>query len=117
MSQIYIDANQIAAFIANKVGVFAVPSSRLRADVGAVQIEKLIVGVVTDPQPAVRLSFDMPEGFGVTLMVKLREFAADPGRYMVDLFENLQGIRHAAWMRRQGRQAEVAAVYEAMQHA
>lgn len=117
MSQIYLDANQIAAFIANKVGVFAVPSPRLRADVGAVQIEKVMLREVTGEQPAVRLSFDMPEAFGVTLMVKLREFGADPGRYMANLFENLQGIRHAAWMRRQGRQAEIAAVYEGMQHA
>jgi hypothetical protein len=117
MSQIYVDANQVAAFIATKVSGFAVPSARLRADVGAVQIDKVLVREVTGQEPAVRLSFDMPEAFGVELLVKLREFAASPAGYMADLFDNLQGICHAAWMRRQGRQAEVAAVYEAMQHA
>ncbi|MBD9415919.1 hypothetical protein IB234_15255 [Pseudomonas sp. PDM16] len=117
MSQIYVDANQIAVFVATKVSPFAVPSTRLRADVGAVQIEKVMVREVSGEEPAVRLSFDMSGGFGVQLLVKLREIAADPAGYMAALFDNLHGIRHAAWMRRQGRQAEVAAVYEGMKHA
>lgn len=116
MSQIIIDANQVADFIARKVGVFAVPSERLRADIGSVQVEKVVMREPAGPQPALRLSFDMAEAFGVELLVKLQEFAADPAGYMVDLFENLRGIRHAASMRRNGRQAEIAAVYEGMRN-
>ncbi|WXL27752.1 hypothetical protein WG219_09995 [Ectopseudomonas mendocina] len=117
MSKIYVDANQGAVFIATKVSVFAVASARLRTDIGAVQIDNVLVREASGQLPAVRLSFEMPEALGVELLVKLDEFAADPAGYLFDLFDNLQGIRHAALMRRSGRKDEVSAVYEAMKHA
>jgi len=112
MSQILIDANQVADFIARKVDAIAVPSPRLRADVGAVQVDKVLLREPVGEQPSLRLSFETADAFGVELMVKLREFATDPNAYMADLMENLQGIRHAGRLRRNNRQAEIAAVYE-----
>ena len=109
---ITVTAAQVAAFVANKLTPLAVPSPRLRHDIGAIQIDCGIIVEHYEEHPAVCLQFDTAAGMGVELSVRLAEFAVDPTAYMRDLLENLQGIQHAAQLRRDGRQAEVAAVSE-----
>ncbi|EIY2512148.1 hypothetical protein ACUHOO_000789 [Pseudomonas aeruginosa] len=106
---------QVADIIARQVVPFAVPGSRLRKDIGNVQVGgPVIIKEVSGEVPAVLLAFEMEGEYGVELQVKLPEFAADPAAYIRDLLENLRGIRYSADRRRLGRQAEIAAVYEGL---
>ncbi|SEJ46619.1 hypothetical protein SAMN05216201_10982 [Pseudomonas linyingensis] len=109
---ITVNAAQVAAFVAGKLAPLAVPSPRLRPDIGAIQIDRGIIVEHYEEHPTVRLQFDTAAGMGVELNVRLAEFAADPATYMRDLLENLQGIQHAAQLRRAGRQTEIEAMHE-----
>ncbi len=109
---ISVTAAQVAAFVAGKLASLAVPSPRLRQDIGAIQIDRGIIVENYEEHPTVRLQFDTAAGMGVELNVRLAEFAADPAAYMRDLLDNLQGIQHAAQLRRGGRQAEIEAMHE-----
>jgi hypothetical protein len=111
---ITIERAQVATFIASKLAALAVPSPGVRADIGPVQVDKVLLVEHFDEHPAIRFRFEMAGGFGAEVSVKLAEFGASPSAYMRDLLENLQGIRHAAHQRRAGRMAEVSAVYSQM---
>lgn len=111
---ITIERAQVANFIASKLAVLAVPSPSVRADIGPVQVDNVLLVEHFEEHPAIRFRFELPGGFGAEVRVKLAEFAAGPATYMRDLLEHLQGIRHAAMQRRAGRMAEVSAVYAQM---
>lgn len=111
---ITVDRAQVASFIASKLAELAVPSHSVRADIGPVQVDSVLLVESFEEHPAIRFRFEIPGGFGAEIRVKLSEFAAAPATYMRDMMENLQGIRHAAMQRRAGRMSEVAAVYSQM---
>lgn len=119
MSNLFItvERGQVASFIASKLAPLAVPSQQVRNDVANIQIDQVLVVENYDEHPAVQFKFDVAEGMGLEIRVKLTELAANPAAYMRDLLENLQGIRHAALQRRSGRRAEVAQVYRQMEAA
>lgn len=111
---ITVSPAQVANFIAGKLAEIAVPSTRLRQDIGPIQVDRINLVENNEAHPALQFKFDVAEGMGLEIRVKLAEFAASPAAYIRDLLENLQGIRHAALQRRAGRQAEVDAVYSLM---
>ncbi|WP_347506191.1 hypothetical protein [Pseudomonas anguilliseptica] len=78
------------------------------------QVDQVVLIENHDEHPAIQFNFDVAEGMGLEVRVKLAEFAANPATYMRDLLESLQGIRLAALQRRAGRQDEIAAVYRQM---
>lgn len=112
----HIDVNRrdVAIFIASKLAPMAAPSLKLRNDLANIQIDNVKIEESYHEHPALRIKFDIAEGMGVELLVKLAEFAINPTQYMRDLFENLEGIRYAAISRRNGRQAEIASVFSQM---
>lgn len=111
---ITIERGQVANFIASKLAALAVPSPGVRADIGPVQVDNVLLVEHFVEHPAVRFRLELVGGFGAEVLVKLAEFGAGPSAYMRDLLENLQGIRYAAQQRRAGRMAEVSAVFSQM---
>ena len=119
MSKTYIDVNRrdVATFIASKLAPMAVPSLKLRNDLANIQIDNVKIEESYHQHPAVRLNFEIAEGMGIELLVKLVDFALDPTGYMRDLLENINGIKHKALNRRNGRKAEVSSMYQQMRVA
>lgn len=109
-----VDYQQIAGFVANKLQEVAVPSSTLRKDIGDIQVDPVIIIENYEEIPAIRLEFEMDGGFGMEVKVRVKDFVANPQAYMRDVFENVNGIRYAAELRRQGHDAQVRQVMNAM---
>ncbi|MHB0820119.1 hypothetical protein ACYCFK_17815 [Stutzerimonas stutzeri] len=97
-----IEAKQVAVAIARQLARIAVPTHRNRQDVGAVQIDPCKIEVGAREFPGVRLMFDVPEGYGLTLHVRLDQFAADPAGYLADLFQRINVMREQAKQNRAG---------------
>jgi hypothetical protein len=116
MKTINIGWKQVADVIARLVAPMAVQSLQLRRDIGLVQVDSVEIKELDSVHSAVRVQFEMADALGVLLNVKLAEFAANPVKYMQDLLVNLREIEHSTKLRRAGRQAEINAVYEAMNH-
>ena len=115
----HIDVNRrdVAIFIASKLAPMAVPSLKLRNDLANIQIDNVKIEESYHEHPALRIKFDIAEGMGVELLVKLLDFALDPVGYMRDLMENLNGIKFQALNRRNDRQAEVSSMFQQMRTA
>lgn len=91
------------------------PSRRFRPDVGAVQIDMIVISEkVSQPEPGMRLQFEVEGNMGVTFNIKLLEFVRDPAAYVRDLFEHLAPMRrNMLRMRRHKRDADTA-IYRAL---
>lgn len=100
--KVIVEAKQIAAAIAMQLKLIAVPTHRNRPDVGDVQIDPCKIEVGARVFPGVRFKLDVPEGFGVTLHVRLDQFAADPASYLADLFQRINAMRQQAKAQRAG---------------
>lgn len=116
MTTMFIEWKQVADVIARLVAPLTVQSFQLRRDIGLVQVDAVEIKEPDGGHPAVRVQFEMAHDLGVTLNVKLAEFAADPVNYMQDLLANLRKLEHGAKLRRSGRLAEIKNVHEAMIH-
>ncbi|MCU1717321.1 hypothetical protein [Pseudomonas sp. 5P_3.1_Bac2] len=114
MTTMFIEWKQVAGVIARLVAPLAVQCFQLRRDIGLVQVDAVEIKEPDGAHPAVRVQFEMAHEMGVTLNVKLAEFANDPVNYMQDLMANLRKLEHGAKLRRCGRQAEINNVHEAM---
>lgn len=114
---ITVEHRQVASFIASKLAPLAVPSHQVRNDVANIQVDPVLVVENHDEHPAIQFKFDVADGMGLEVRVKLAEFAANPAGYMRELMESVQGIRIAALQRRNDRRAEVAQVYRQMEAA
>ncbi|MGP9826889.1 hypothetical protein ACT048_20665 [Ectopseudomonas khazarica] len=108
--KITVEAKQIAVAIAKQLARIAVPTHRNRPDVGDVQIDPIQIEVGAREFPGVRFAFDVPEGFGVTLHVRLDQFAADPAGYLADLFQRISAMRIQAKQQRAGTISNALAV-------
>lgn len=100
------------ALIQHKV---AVPSKRFRPDVGPIQIDMIVIEEkVTQPQPGMRLQFEIEGGMGVTFNIKLAELVKDPAGYVRDLFEHLGPMRRNVLRRRRHKRALDDAFYQSL---
>jgi hypothetical protein len=113
VTTITVNPKQIAVFIATKLREIAYPALGIRNDVGPVQIDFVNVSEGIKDIPAVQFKFELQENMGVTIVVKLSEFAADPIGYMRDLLTNLNGIRHSAMERRNGVHQQASSLIKA----
>lgn len=100
--KIDIDAKQVAVAIAQQLKGIAVPTHRNRPDVGDVQVDPCKIEVGAREFPGVRFKFDVPEGYGLTLHVRLDQFAVDPLCYLAELFQNINEMRLKAKQQRAG---------------
>lgn len=90
-------------------------SERFRPDVGPVQIDMIVIEErVTRPEPGMRLQFEVEGDMGVTLNIKLLEFAADPAGYIRDLFAQLAPMRRNVMRLRRNKQDANRAIYRAI---
>jgi hypothetical protein len=108
--RIELEARQAAAFIAGQLGRIAVPTQRNRSDVGPVQIDPVRITEGAREFPGMRFTFDIAEEFGVTLHVRLDEFAADPARCLAEQFAQLNALRYRAQRARTETLTSVMAV-------
>jgi len=91
------------------------PSRRFRPDVGPVQIDMIVIEEkVTQPQPGMRLQFEIEGGMGVTINIKLVEFIKDPTAYVRDLFEHLGPMRRNVLRLRRHKRDASEAIYRAL---
>lgn len=92
-----------------------IDTPRFRPDVGPVQIDMIIIEEkVTQPQPGMRLQFDVDGGMGVTLTIKLIEFIKDPEAYVRDLFTQLGPMRRNVLRLRRHKRDANDAIYRAL---
>ncbi|MDT8895646.1 hypothetical protein RSO41_13390 [Halomonas sp. I1] len=111
VQQMMRDAAQSIAEMLNQHGI-PLETGRWRPDVGPVQIDMIVIEErVTKPEPGMRLQFDTQGSMGVTLNVKLREFADDPSGYVRDLFAQLAPMRRNIMRLRRNKQDATKAIY------
>lgn len=91
------------------------PSRRFRPDVGPVQIDMIVISEkVSQPEPGMRLQFEVEGSMGVTFNIKLLEFAKDPAGYVRDLFEQLPPMRRNVQRMRTNKREINARIYDAL---
>lgn len=110
-----INTKQVAVHVAGLLQKVAVPSLRHRKDIGDIQVDKVVIHEPTDngEYPALQFSFEMANGLGAEVRVRLDQFAADPHGYIKDLLGNLRDMQFAAMQRRSGQRLMVAGVRQA----
>lgn len=91
------------------------PSRRFRPDVGPVQIDMIVISEkVSQPEPGMRLQFEVEGNMGVTFNIKLLEFVRDPAGYVRDLFEHLGPMRRNVQRMRTNKRELNARIYGAL---
>lgn len=113
MSTVTVDGRQVAEYFAKEVQRIAVPSRRVRPDIGDVQVDmfKQTHGA-TKEHHFVRLKFDVEGNRGVELNVRLDQFAADPAGYARDILGQLAPILRDTMRLRERRKQTDQIVYD-----
>lgn len=92
-----------------------VDTGRFRPDVGPVQVDMIVIQEkISNPEPGMRLQFDIEASMGVTLTIKLLEFLKDPAQYVRDLFEQLGPMRRNVLRMRAEKRDRNSKLYDAL---
>ncbi|WP_280568244.1 hypothetical protein [Chromohalobacter sp. 296-RDG] len=114
VSQLMSDAARSIAEALIEQGI-PINTGRFRPDVGPVQVDMIVIEErVTRPEPAMRLQFDTEGSMGITLNVKIREYASDPAGYMRDVLDHLGPMRRNVMRLRRNKQDANQAIYRAL---